>query len=99
MPSPQARSWTLVTRQPPGGGGEALGAAEKITLEQAVDIFTAQSARQMGARSRRGTIEEGLQADLVVIDRNPFQSPITQLHDAKVKMTLINGEVVYQAKL
>jgi predicted amidohydrolase YtcJ len=89
---------TLVTRQVPGGGGEALGVAEKISLEQAVDIFTVQSARQMGARSRRGAIEEGSMADLVVIDRNPFQIPITQVHDTKVKMTLIGGEVVYQAK-
>jgi predicted amidohydrolase YtcJ len=89
---------TLVTRQAPGGGGEALGAAEKISLEQAIDIFTVQSARQMGARSRRGAIEEGSLADLVVIDRNPFQIPITQVHDTKVKMTLVGGEVVYQAK-
>jgi hypothetical protein len=88
---------TLVTRQAPGGGGEALGAAEKITLEQAVNLFTTASAKQMGARSRRGAIEEGLLADFVVIDRNPFQIPITQVHDTKVKMTVINGEVVYQA--
>jgi predicted amidohydrolase YtcJ len=89
---------TLVTRQAPGGGGEALGEAEKITLEQAIRLFTAESAKQMGERSRRGSIEEGLLADLVVIDRNPFQSPIAQLHDAKVKMTLVEGEVVYEAK-
>jgi predicted amidohydrolase YtcJ len=88
---------TLVTRQAPGGGGEALGAAEKITLEQAVRMFTTSSAMQMGARNERGSIEEGLLADLVVIDRNPFQIPITQVHDTKVKMTIIDGEVVYQA--
>jgi predicted amidohydrolase YtcJ len=87
---------TLVTRQAPGGGGEELGAAEKISLEQAVSMFTAESAKQMGARSRRGSIEEGLQADLVVVDRNPFRIPIAQVHDTKVKMTLINGEVVYR---
>jgi predicted amidohydrolase YtcJ len=61
-------------------------------------MFTVESAKQMGARSRRGSIEAGLLADLVVIDRNPFQSPITQLHDAQVKMTIIGGEVVYEAK-
>jgi predicted amidohydrolase YtcJ len=87
---------TLVTRQAPGGGGEALGAAEKITLEQAVRIFTVDSAKQMGARSKRGTIEAGMLADLVVIDRNPFQIPITQVHETHVKMTVINGEIVYQ---
>jgi predicted amidohydrolase YtcJ len=59
-------------------------------------MFTVESAKQMGARSRRGAIEAGLLADLVVIDRNPFQSPIGTLHDTKVKMVFINGEVVYQ---
>jgi predicted amidohydrolase YtcJ len=88
---------TLVTRQAPGGGGEELGAAEKITLEQAVNMFTVSSATQMGARNKSGTIEEGLFADLVVVDRNPFKIPVTQIHDTKVKMTVINGEVVYQA--
>jgi predicted amidohydrolase YtcJ len=86
---------TLVTRQAPGGGGEALGAAEKITLEQAFAMFTTESAKQMNARGTQGSIEEGLYADLVVIDRNPFQVPVTQIHDTKVKMTIINGAVVY----
>jgi predicted amidohydrolase YtcJ len=89
---------TLVTRQVPGGGGEALGAAEKITLDQAVAMFTRESAKQMNARRKWGSIEAGLYADLVVIDRNPFQIPVTQIHDTKVRMTLVNGEVVYRDK-
>ena len=87
----------LVTRQKMGGGGEELGGAEKITLQQAFDLFTANSAEQMGDRSRTGSIEKGLLADVVVLDRNPFKIPVTQIHDTTVKMTLINGEVVYRA--
>jgi predicted amidohydrolase YtcJ len=88
---------TLVTRQKPGGGGEVLGEAEKITLQQAFDMFTVNSARHMGNRSKTGSIERGMLADLVVLDRNPFKIPVTQIHETKVKLTLINGEVVYQA--
>jgi predicted amidohydrolase YtcJ len=80
-----------------GGGGEELGGAEKITLKQAFDLFTVNSAEQMGDRNRTGSIEKGLLADVVVLDRNPFKIPVTQIHDTKVKMTLINGEVVYRA--
>jgi predicted amidohydrolase YtcJ len=87
----------LVTRQKMGGGGEELGAAEKITLQQAFALFTANSAEQMGDRYRTGSIEKGLLADVVVLDRNPFKILVTQIHDTKVKMTLINGEVVYRA--
>ena len=98
---PSVNPWiaieTLVTRQQPGGGKEELGAAEKITLEQAIDLFTVNSAREMGDRARVGTLERGMLADLVVLDRNPYQVPITQVHDTKVKMTMISGEIVYGA--
>jgi hypothetical protein len=96
---PSVNPWiaieTLVTRQQPGGGGETLGAGERITLEQAIDLFTVNSARQLGRRSETGTIERGMLADLIVLDRNPFEIPITEVHDTQVSMALINGEIVY----
>jgi predicted amidohydrolase YtcJ len=98
---PSVNPWiaieTLVTRQKPGGGGDALGAAERITLQQAIDLFTVNSARAMGDRNQVGTLERGMLADLIVLDRNPLKVPITEVHDTKVRMTLINGEIVYKA--
>ena len=98
---PSVNPWiaieTLVTRREPGGGGEPLGAVEKITLKQAMDMFTVNSARQMGQSNELGSIEPGLLADVVVIDRNPFKVPVTDIHNTKVLMTIINGEVVYKA--
>jgi predicted amidohydrolase YtcJ len=98
---PSVNPWiaieTLVTRQKLGGGGEALGEAEKITLQQAFELFTVNSARQMGNAARTGRIERGLLADVLVLDRNPFKIPVTQIHETRVTMTLINGEVVHRA--
>jgi predicted amidohydrolase YtcJ len=98
---PSVNPWlaieTLVTRQKPGGGGDALGAVEKITLQQAFDLFTVNSARQMGTADRTGRIAKGLLADVLVLDRNPFKIPVTQIHDTKVTMVIINGEVVLGA--
>jgi predicted amidohydrolase YtcJ len=98
---PSVNPWiaieTLVTRQQPGGGKEELAAAEKIALSQAIDLFTVNSAREMGDRTRVGTLERGMLADLIVLDRNPYRIPVTQVHDTKVKMTMINGEIVYGA--
>jgi len=97
---PSVNPWiaieTLVTRQKPGGGGEALGESERISLEQAIDLFTVNSARETGDRTRLGTIEPGMLADLIVVDRNPFKIPVTQVHETTVTMTMINGEVVYR---
>ena len=51
----------------------------------------------MGDRNQVGTLERGMLADVIVLDRNPLKVPITEVHDTKVRMTLINGEIVYQA--
>ncbi len=65
---PSVNPWigieTLVTRQKLGGGGEELGAVEKMSLKQAFDLFTVNSSRQMGNRHRTGSIETGLLADV-----------------------------------
>jgi predicted amidohydrolase YtcJ len=95
---PEVNPWigieTLVTRQKLGGGGERLG--EPIALEQAIDMFTANAARQMGNAHKTGRLAPGLLADVIVLDRNPFEIPITDVHNTQVKMTLIEGEIVYQ---
>ena len=72
-----------------------LGESQRITLKQAIDLFTVNSAKQMGNGNRTGRIEPGLLADLVVIDRNPYEIPVTEVHKIKVRKTIINGEVVY----
>ncbi len=99
---PSVNPWiaieTLVTRQVPGGGGEVLGAQERITLDQAIDIFTRQSAEQMNSGHATGTIETGKLADMIVLDRNIFEVPITDVHDTKVLMSFVGGDLVYQAE-
>ncbi len=88
---------TLVTRQVPGGGGTTLGEAERISLKQAFDLFTVNSALQMGNANRTGKLQTGMLADLLVLDRNPFKVAVTDIHNTKVRTTIINGEVVYRA--
>ena len=94
---PEVNPWigieTLVTRQVPGGGGDPLG--EPISLEQAIDMFTVNAARHMGNANLTGRIVPGLLADVIVIDRNPFDIPVTEIHETQVLKVLIEGEVVY----
>lgn len=96
---PSVNPWiaieTLVTREAPGGGSAPLGAAERITLEQALNIFTRQAARSRNFDHATGTLEEGKLADFIVLDRNIFAIPATQIHQTRVIMTYIEGELVY----
>jgi predicted amidohydrolase YtcJ len=42
-------------------------------------------------------LEEGKKADLIVLDRNLFEVPATEINEAVVEMTMMGGKVVYSA--
>lgn len=98
---PSVNPWiaieTLVTRRVPGGGDEAYGVREAITLEQAIRLFTSNGAKAFGDPDGSGTITTGAPADLIVVDGNPFKMPITQVHAIKVLRTIVGGETVFDA--
>jgi predicted amidohydrolase YtcJ len=75
--------------------GPALNESERVSLATMVDAFTANGAWLMHQENITGSIEIGKQADIVVLDRDPFQIPATELSEAQVVMTLLDGEVVY----
>lgn len=97
---PSANPWiaieTLVTRKRPGGIGEAFGAEQAITVQEAIELFTVNASRHMGTEDSLGRLLPGMQADLIVLDRDPFATPSTELHKVSVKMTVIGGEIVWQ---
>ncbi len=96
---PSVNPWlaieTMVTRQVPGGGDKELGGSQKITLAQAIRIFTENAAQYMGIRDKVGSIEPGMHADVIVVEKNPFAVPITEVHKTRVLMTFIDGEKVF----
>ncbi len=49
-------------------------------------------------RRERGTLEEGKVADLVVLDKNPIQTPPEAIPDCQVKMTVVGGKIVYDGR-
>jgi len=71
-------------------------ADEAIKLEQAVMANTISAARQLRLDTKVGSIEMGKRADLVLLDRNIFETTARQIHEAKVVMTLMNGVVRYE---
>lgn len=57
----------------------------------ALRAITIQAARHIGAEDRVGSIEEGKDADFVLLKGTPFSV------DARILYTIINGEIVYQS--
>ncbi len=98
---PSVNPWigieTLVTRQIPGGGPGRFGGAEAITLPEAIDLFTVNAARQERQAAQLGRLEPGMVADFIVVDQNPYEIPVTDVHRTAVKMTFIGGVKVFEA--
>lgn len=97
---PSVNPWvgieTLITRERPGGSEDSLGKGQAITLDQAIQMFTVNSAKHMGKEDKLGRIKTGMLADLIVLDRDPYNIPVTELHKVTVLKTIIHGEVVYE---
>jgi len=98
---PSVNPWvgieTLVTREVPGGSIRSFGKAEAISVAEAMDLFTANAARQERTANRLGRLDVGMLADMIVVDQDPYRVPPARLHDTHVRMTFIDGEKVYDA--
>jgi predicted amidohydrolase YtcJ len=68
--------------------------AERLTLDQALQAFTAGSAF-VNHDSDGGRLEVGARADLVVLDRDIRTGPADQISDARAELTLAAGRVVH----
>lgn len=70
---------------------------QRIRVEEALTAYTAVAARAGFFDGVTGMLREGWEADLVIIDRNPFEVDPQDLADLKVRLTIVGGTVVFQA--
>lgn len=69
--------------------------AEGVTLDQAVAAHTINVAEVNHNEKETGSIAPGKSADMIVLDRNIFDIPITDVSEAKVLLTLVAGKPVF----
>ena len=85
-----------LTRRCPGKtDGELLAPEERVTLEQAIKSYTINSAYAAHLDDRSGSLVAGKSADLVVLDRDLFKIPVTEISKTQVLLTLFAGEAVH----
>ncbi len=89
---------TLVRRQDAyEATGPQLGVNENLSLASALQAYTSRAAYLMGLEKLSGSIEVGKRADLIVIDRDLFAGPATDINNAEVVLTLVDGKEVFRA--
>lgn len=67
---------------------------ERLSFSEAITAYTAGSA-WANHLDDTGLVEVGALADLVVLDRDPFEHPTDEIAAASVDMTFVGGERVY----
>lgn len=88
--------WWMVTRNTITAG--VLGPDQKVTREEALTMYTQNSAYYSFEENVRGSIEPGKWADLAVLDRNYLSIPENDIKNIKVLKTMMGGKFVYEAK-
>ncbi len=75
--------------------GDVCGPDERVDLTTAIRMQTINAAYASFDEAKKGSLEPGKLADLVVLSEDIARVPVTELRDLPVDMTLVDGQVVY----
>jgi len=94
---PRLGLYAAVTRElPEGGPAGGFLPEQKLSLEEAIDLYTRGSAYAEFAEVEKGTLEPGKLADLVIFAKDLFAIPPRAILSTPVDLTVVGGRVVYE---
>jgi len=92
-PDPLQGIHVAVNRIHHGDRAESFLPNQKLDLRTALTAYTAGSA-YVNRLDDTGSIRPGFRADLIVLDRDIFDAPASEIGDARVEMTFVDGKPV-----
>ncbi len=90
--------YSAVTRQSREAPGTPAGGwlpEQRLTIREAIRLYTAEPAFAEFEEFRKGTLEAGKLADIVVWDRDLLSVPPGQILEAAPDFTIVGGRIVY----
>jgi predicted amidohydrolase YtcJ len=94
--NPWLGMWIALTRQTERGG--VLFPSERLTREQVIRLYTINGAWLTFDEDRKGSLEPGKLADLILLDRDLLSCPVDAVRDTKVLLTMVGGTIVWEAR-
>ena len=76
--------------------GEVLAPEERLTVPEAIELYTINGAYVGFEEKEKGSLEAGKLADFIILDRDIFSVPAEEIKDTKVLETYLGGELVFQ---
>ena len=87
---------SMVTRADPTGAcDETLWPEQAVDLATTIQIFTLNGAVANKVGDSSGSLEVGKDADFIVLDRNIFEVPITDVGETEVVMSVVGGKELF----
>jgi hypothetical protein len=94
---PRLGLYAAVTRElVEGGPKDGFYPEERLSLDQAIDLYTRGSAYAEFADDRKGTLEPGKLADLAIFAGDLFKLEPRKILTTEVDLTMVGGRVVYE---
>ena len=95
--NPMLGLYAAVTRQTlDGKPADGWFPDEKLSVEEAIQAYTLNSAYASFEENIKGSITEGKLADLVILSDNLLEIDPSKIKDVEVKTTIFNGKIIYQ---
>lgn len=96
-PNPMRGLQCAVTRQPLDGSLPPYRPEEALSVENALQIYTAGGAYASFEEETKGKIAPGMLADFTVLAENPFDVPTGDIHKIQTRATYLGGKCVHPA--
>ena len=68
---------------------------ERLSIPEALELFTRGVAYSSFDEDKRGQLTPGFQADITVLAENIFNTEPSTLKDIPIRMTIVDGSVVF----
>jgi predicted amidohydrolase YtcJ len=95
--NPMEGLYAAVTRKDRlGEEGDGWEPQEKISMEDAIRLYTLGSAYSQFMENRKGMLKNGYLADIVIVDKDLFSIPENEIMKTKVVYTVVGGKVVFE---
>ena len=78
-----------------GEEGDGWFPDQKLTMEEAIELYTAGAAYAQFMEDRKGRIKQGYLADMVIYNEDLMTIPHDQIMLSKVDFTIVGGKVVF----
>ncbi|PAV30144.1 amidohydrolase [Virgibacillus profundi] len=76
--------------------GKVYNEAERLSIYEAIQLYTSGSAYAVKQEHERGLIAKGFKADFTILEEDVFKVETDKIHEIDVAITVIDGDIVYE---